>query len=75
MNWESIGFGAGSGFMVSLLAALGWNRRINRLEDGKQDKGTCQAIHQGTEQRLERIENKLDSLSDYIRNHRASGEK
>jgi len=69
MNWESMGYGAGAGFVASLMAFFGWNRRLNKIEDFKQDKTVCEVIHKGTEQRLERIEGKLDDLNDYLRNN------
>lgn len=41
MNLESLGTGAGAGFVISILTALGWNRRINHLEEKKQDITVC----------------------------------
>ena len=64
MDLESIGGGLGGGILIGILTALGINRRVGRIEDYKQDKTVCEAIHKGSEQRLERIENKLDRLGD-----------
>ena len=69
MDWQSIGSGAGGGFVMGILIALGWSRRITNLEKGKQDLGVCEAIHESVKERLTRIEDKLDNLSDYVRNH------
>lgn len=38
MDWESIGSGAATGFVVSILTLLGWNRRLGNLETNKLDK-------------------------------------
>jgi len=70
MDIESLGGGAGAGFLTAILTAFGINKRVGNLEDCKQDKAVCVEVHKGTEQRLERIEDKIDSLNDYLRNHK-----
>jgi len=59
MDLESLGSGAGAGFFTSILIALGWNRRINRLEDNKQDIKVC-------EERWKTITDMKDNI-EYIR--------
>jgi len=45
MNFESMGGGAIMGsvtaFVTAVLTLLGWNRRIVKLEDNKQEKTDC----------------------------------
>ena len=48
MDIESVASGGGAGFLGAVLAAFGLNRRMNKLEDGKQDKVVCDAIHEFT---------------------------
>ena len=59
MDYQSPMAGAISGLFVALGTAFGFHRRMNRLEDGKQDKSLC-------EERWKMIENMKDDLS-YIR--------
>jgi len=62
MSWETIGLGAGGGFVTGILAALGLHFRISKNELNKQDKEVCSAVHRAIDYRLERIENKLDTI-------------
>ena len=70
MDIESLGGGAGAGFLTAILTAFGINKRVGNLEDYKQDKTVCEVIKHGMETRLERIEEKLDDLNTYLRNHK-----
>ena len=70
IDLETLGGGAGTGFLVSLVTAFGFGRRVSRVEDNKQDKSVCDALHRDSDRRLERIEEKLDGLNDYLRNHK-----
>ncbi len=74
---ESLGGGAGGGIIGAILVALGFVKRVNKLEDSKQDKVVCEAIHKGIEGKINTIiegQNKiwerLDNLNDYVRNQR-----
>jgi len=70
MEIESIGIGAASGFLTAILTAFGINRRLNNVENVKQEKAVCLAVHGATDLRLQHIEDKLDDLNDYLRNHK-----
>jgi hypothetical protein len=41
MDFESMGGGAATGFITAVLTLLGWNRRLGKLEDNKQEKTDC----------------------------------
>ena len=77
MAWdlESLGGGAGTGIIGAILVAFGFGRRVNKLEDGKQDKSSCVPIHKGIDEKFDtiikgqdKIWERLDSLNDYVRN-------
>ena len=77
MNWESVGFGAGGGIVVTILTALGWNRRMNNLEEKKQDRNVCEALHKSIDTQLsdlkkgqDAIFDKLDNINEFLRNHK-----
>jgi hypothetical protein len=40
-QYESLGMGSITGFVTTILTLLGWNKRLNKLEDDKQDKNVC----------------------------------
>ena len=44
MTWDiqSLGSGAGAGIIGAILVAFGFNRRVNNLEENKQDMGVCE---------------------------------
>jgi hypothetical protein len=77
MNWESVGFGAGGGIVVTILTALGWNRRMNNLEEKKQDRNVCEVLHKSIDTQLgdlkkgqDAIFDKLDNINEFLRNHK-----
>ena len=77
MNLESVGFGAGGGIVVTILTALGWNRRMNNLEEKKQDRNVCEALHKSIDSQLgdlkkgqNAIFEKLDNINEFLRNHK-----
>ena len=72
---ESIGGGAGAGLIGAILGAFGFNRRINKIEDFKQDKTVCKVTHKGIDEKFEimvdlqkEIRERLDVLNDFVRN-------
>lgn len=78
---ESLGGGAGAGIVGgifgAILTVLGINRRINKIEDSKQDRTVCEATHKGIDEKFNtiiegqnKIWDRLDSLNDYIRNQK-----
>lgn len=81
---ESLGGGFGSGLIATIAGLLGINRKINRLEDAKQEKGICDAIHKSIDDKFcdiaemrkeiktgqEKIWERLDNLNDYMRDRR-----
>lgn len=62
MDLQSAGAGAGGGFLTALLTWFGFNKRIDKLEDGTVWRTTCAATHKAVDDRLERMENKIDRL-------------
>jgi len=66
LDFESLGGGAGAGILGSILAFLGFNRRLNRLEDEKQNKTVCNALHESIDKRLETLQNSIDHLTERI---------
>ena len=76
---ESLGGGAGAGIVGgifgAILTAFGINRRVNKMEEGKQDKSSCILIHKSIDDKFDviikgqdKIWDRLDSLNDYVRN-------
>lgn len=46
MDLLNLGSGAASGFVAAALTLLGWNRRLTKLEDCKQEISVCKKIHE-----------------------------
>lgn len=74
---ESIGSGAGAGLIGAVLAVLGINRRMKKVEDDKQDKSVCEVLHKSSDEKFERIIKgqdklfeKVENLDNYLRNHK-----
>lgn len=74
MDIESLGGGAGTGFIGAILGYLGFSRRLNKLEDGKQDKGICDALHTSITTTLVdlkegqgKIFEKIDDINKFLR--------
>ena len=72
---ESLGGGAGAGLIGAILGVFGINRRINKLEESKQDKSACGLIHKAIDEKFtilidgqKRIFESIDDLNDYLRN-------
>lgn len=59
MDLESLGSGAATGFISTVLTLLGWNRRIVKLEEDKVDRSVVQAL------RDELLTVKADTREDY----------
>ena len=77
MDYETLGGGASGGILGALLAFFGFNRRINKLEDGKQDKDVCDPIHKSIDEQFkalikgqDELKTEFRSLNEYIRNRR-----
>ena len=75
MNLESLGGGAIAGFFIAALSALGISRKINRLEETKQDKEVAVALQKGIDSKFENIveiqkeiKTELRDLNNYLRN-------
>ena len=68
MDLESVGgmagSGAGGGIIGVIIAFFGFNRRINKLEDGKQDKFACLPIHKGIDDKFDTILNIVKEIKD-----------
>lgn len=78
---ESLGGGAGAGIVGgifgAILTAFGINRRVNKIEDGKQDKIVCDTIHKSIDDKFgvliegqSKLFDKVDSINDYLRNQK-----
>ena len=72
---ESIGSGGVAGLVGAILGVFGISRRINKVEEEKQDKILCQSIHEGANYKFNtlidgqnRIFERLNDLNDYLRN-------
>ena len=72
---ESIGSGAGAGLIGAILGAFGINRRINKVEETKQDKALCETIHKGIDAQFLDIKEgqraifeELKDINKYLRN-------
>ena len=75
MDIESLGAGAGTGFFGAILGYLGFSRRLNKLEDGKQDKTICNAYHENIKTTFgelkegqTKIFDKIDDINQFLRN-------
>lgn len=66
LDLESLGGGAGAGILGSILAVFGFHRRMNRLEDEKQNRTVCNALHESIDKRLETLQNSIDHLTGRI---------
>jgi hypothetical protein len=66
LDLESLGGGAGAGILGSILAVFGFHRRMNRLEDEKQNRTVCNALHESIGKRLETLQNSIDHLTGRI---------
>ena len=73
---ESLGGGAGAGLIGTFLAIFGFNRRISKLEDGKQDRATCIDVREACQNslcsKLETLSGQVEHLTeriDHLINH------
>ncbi len=84
MDLETLGTGAGSGLIGAVLGVFGINRRVNKIEEQKQDKVLCETIHKGISEKFiimvdiqkdiredqKAIRERIDSINDHLRNNR-----
>ena len=75
IDFESLGGGAGTGLLASILGYLGFSRRLNKLEDCKQEKAVCNVTHQNIKNTFDDIKedtrkifDKLDDINRFLRN-------
>ena len=66
MNLDNTLYGAGGGILVALAGALGIVRKIERLEDTKVDKSSCDICNKASTERFESIDNKLDMIIGHL---------
>lgn len=64
MDLETTGAGAATGFLASLITLLGWNRRLNRVEDEKATKGDIAIV----QKQVDEIKEEVKEDRKYIRN-------
>ena len=65
MNLETIGASAGSGIVGMVLGYFGISKRVDKIEgdlDKKIGKDTCEVCQKNHDDRLDRIEGKIDRL-------------
>jgi hypothetical protein len=65
-NFESLGTGGVGGLLTGLAMFLGWSRRLNKLEDNKQDKGVCGTVHENLSKELGGLRGDVQHLTDRI---------
>lgn len=72
---ESVGPGGISGLFFSLLGVFGINRRVNKMEETKQDKTWCEVTHKGIDTQFSDIKEgqraifeELKDINKYLRN-------
>jgi len=79
---ETLGISTGGGLIGAILGVLGINRRVNKIEDSKQDKSACIPIHKGIDEKFiimvdiqreikedqRAIRERIDSINDHLRN-------
>ena len=77
MAWdlESLGGGAGTGIIGAILVAFGFGRRVNKLEESKQEKAVCNALHKSIDEKFDiliegqgKLFDKFDKMNEYLRN-------
>ena len=74
MDIESIGGGAGAGLIGAILGVFGINRRVNKIEESKQDKSFCDLMHKGIDTKFSDIREsqkaifeQIKSINEYLR--------
>ena len=72
---ETLGIGTGGGFIGAILGVFGINRRVNKIEEAKQDKALCETIHKGINSKFldikesqKAIFEQLKDINMYLRN-------
>ena len=77
MDIESLGAGAGTGFFGAILAYFGFSRRIDKLEDSKQDRKVCDVLHMNIAGNFKdlkegqaKILDRIDSINEFLRKAR-----
>ena len=72
---ESLGGGLVTGFVGAIGGVLGINRRVNKVEESKQDKTLCEVMHRGIDSKFldikesqKAIFEQIKSINEYIRN-------
>jgi len=60
--WQSVGFGGVGGVIVAVLDVLGIHKRINKLEDTKQDIEKCSSFQKVICDEMKAIRDDIKSL-------------
>ena len=73
MDLETTGASAASGFLASLITLLGWNRRLNKVEDEKATKGDIAIVQRQVDDLRDEVKedrkyirNRLDDIMDRL---------
>jgi hypothetical protein len=69
MDLETIGAGAGSGIIGIILGYFGISKRVDKLEtdlDKKVDQKVCERCKEDQDNRLDRMENKIDRILEKL---------
>lgn len=67
LDWESIGAGSAAGLVSAILIALGWNRRIDKLEHDKAERTEISAIDGRVNEAKEDLRYLRDRIDDIYR--------
>jgi len=77
MAWdlESMGGGGISGLFIGIVTALGLKGKVDKLDDKKQDKTVCDAVHKSIDDKFGiliegqgKLFDKVDKINDFLRN-------
>ena len=77
MAWdiESMGGGGITGLFIGILTAFGLKSKVDKLDDKKQDKSVCDAVHKSIDDKFTILINgqtklfdKVDGINNYLRN-------
>ena len=75
LELETLGISTGGGLIGAILGVLGINRRVNKIEEMKQDKTLCEVTHRGIDNKFSDIKEsqkaifeQIKSINEYLRN-------
>ena len=75
MSYEQLGYGGLGGVIGAVITFLGWNRRLNKLENDKVDMKFCDSLHKGVEQDFNDIKEHLHYIRERVDEIAKNGKK